>query len=1763
MRHGRLRAPDSERDMADGAKIAKRFRALADRMEKTIQDRLDPAIGRARPTRRRAEIARGMIAEGMGLQRLQGAMRKLARAWENGTIPEELRGLRTKADVSFMLDIVRSIETEKSDAARYGDIEKERWKRLWECWMFPSDLYHLAEYAKGKRGISKHAKSLISWARRLGEDADHFGTNTELYRTLSDIVKYAKKKKDRGIEVYVRGLESCARAAKLGFADRESWIRGVEVFRDFISGIETDDSVRKRARSIEQTAKLASMKIPGYFPTPPKVADMMVAKANIRSGGRVLEPSAGSGAIAEAIRRAHPDVHIDVIEIQQTLRNILKSKGFNIVASDFLEYHPGAIYDAIVMNPPFERNQDIAHVRHAFELVRPGGRVVALLGEGAFFRRGRVETEFRSWLSEHGVTLENGEKSVKLAPGTFRMSGTGANARMIVLEKEYEMENCLGLKDFVDDPSRSFSVDIPVFCVGHPVVSRVYQKPSRTPIDNARLEWRKWRKSVWPPKPASGNRYGHDAFRRAIWLVRNTEPALALDEWAFKKWKNIVRLLIPSDEVNRGKFIVDSLSREVFGGPEPSLLIEHAVSRRLIDPVTGKADAGVKMTEDTLKDAWTRYAVPELKSIVGTMLYLSEPWIWDRSSDPDEILRYLAPRVGSSISWIVLRAHGISPFNSDEKRLVEMGKMSIRELVSKHEKEEVEAKERYEAVEAWQGKVYNDIHAVCLRISDEGRALNIGNFKRFMSDSYSFEWHAGWRGIWHLYIRDSRAPGFQLVADGTRRGKMSALEALCERAAAKASPTVRAIAKIAKKKRGKRAKWRRAKRRTPKLDTAAKAALTRAKKRGDELDIAAVNTYLLLPKDEEKYAALERSRARKAEERKRSYRPRLPSGKRYRVLKSGSDCDVIGRLVEVADCRQGDAIAGQIKNGECLVPSRGTIYDERNRRYEYKVEVVPPEKIRASHDIHFRPTPGYPPEFQARDRSSKESQLDVTQMASHFDPERFAQVGPTPVEGSPVVWGRNRDVLAGNGRMLAFLLASPSIQEEYYDLIEDLTGKRGVLVRRLVGASKDQAVNFAAASQRSASAPESPIERAIASVRSLSIKTLSDLPPGFYFDDKPRILRGDNVTAFEIDNRSFVDLVYPHGGPALASDRAERYREVLLGLLPSAAHETIQAGGEKVEQAFTGLAPYLAQLHGMRVFREDPEFRSAYDPIPRLERAAKLMRRFKGKSRNQIFQQLTEDLQNRHMFVDEGNPIFSMEAADIGWVYGLLGSVGLRNPEMTGAEIGAKLYDFVRKEAERLGTAGETAAFFEVDPPNPLDQVDAVFGPRIGEKTRKFAQNLEDLGIGDATRELVARNPVLLLGNPTSRWEPVPGIFLPGIEWRRDGSTVRYRGTYVVNTLFRGSVPVDVSGSVPAIGPEDDIAASILEDINNFVESHPEVLEGEKAKPKEDDGCDLQSPPAKRRRRKSKGQDDIFQHDLFDLPGQRGLFTPPTKPVEAMNRHELEDEVRRLRAENARLRSMLPQLYHYSSDDAYENPAGMGRAKQLGEEILSAPYTLNVADISYEEGLRYAEEQFRRAGLDLYEEIPNFRENWRLLKDSMRWATDIQRIDMPVIEPGSQMEEFDARLREGHIDIFKPHVRLRDSMGRFMPRYPKQFESSYAKSWVTLGVLDGDPDDDVIHSVWTKIPARQLKPLQAEIWFDKVIGSILRFGKPGAGSRVLETTVIVSQEGYILDGHHRFGQTMLVNPDLKMAALFIPLPISELVKIGRSYGAAIGNKQKA
>ncbi|UKJ74528.1 hypothetical protein [Azospirillum brasilense] len=171
---------------------------------------------------------------------------------------------------------------------------------------------------------------------------------------------------------------------------------------------------------------LVGRKIPGFFRTPADLARRVLDLLDLQPGHSVLEPSAGAGDIADAMAETIGKDGVTVLEINDTLCGLLGAKGYTVAGRDFFD-HEG-LYDRIGMNPPFEGLADTDHVRRAFGMLKPGGRLVAIMSESPFFRSDRKAEEFRAWLDSVGGTSE------RLPAGSFQESGTGVATRLVVVD---------------------------------------------------------------------------------------------------------------------------------------------------------------------------------------------------------------------------------------------------------------------------------------------------------------------------------------------------------------------------------------------------------------------------------------------------------------------------------------------------------------------------------------------------------------------------------------------------------------------------------------------------------------------------------------------------------------------------------------------------------------------------------------------------------------------------------------------------------------------------------------------------------------------------------------------------------------------------------------------------------------------------------------------------------------------------------------------------------------------------------------------------------------------------------------------------------------------------------------------------------------------------------------------------------------------------------------------------------------------------------
>lgn len=193
----------------------------------------------------------------------------------------------------------------------------------------------------------------------------------------------------------------------------------------FISanGMVTNEEITMRLNHLLENVFYEEKQNEQFYPTPDDIVQKYIIdtlkKEQFTANPLVLEPSAGRGNIADAIRDAYPSARIDVCEINPLRREILELKNYNVVGDDFMKY--GATrdeskgknvlndsvknkYDFIVMNPPYNSGMDIRHVKRAFELLKPTGMIIAIISEGSAFSETRKDSvAFDLWLKDSGV----------------------------------------------------------------------------------------------------------------------------------------------------------------------------------------------------------------------------------------------------------------------------------------------------------------------------------------------------------------------------------------------------------------------------------------------------------------------------------------------------------------------------------------------------------------------------------------------------------------------------------------------------------------------------------------------------------------------------------------------------------------------------------------------------------------------------------------------------------------------------------------------------------------------------------------------------------------------------------------------------------------------------------------------------------------------------------------------------------------------------------------------------------------------------------------------------------------------------------------------------------------------------------------------------------------------------------------------------------------------------------------------------------------
>lgn len=174
-----------------------------------------------------------------------------------------------------------------------------------------------------------------------------------------------------------------------------------------------------------------------FYPTPQAVVKNLLQNTWIKETCHVLEPSAGTGHIVRTL--LEKGAKVDAIEIHPDRVKELEALNhprLQVTAANFLQVPAQPIYTHVIMNPPFYGTHWMQHVTHAFDFLKPGGKLIAVLPITAELGQSKKHIAFRKWAqirTRYGTEPEFRD----LPAESFRESGTRINTVFLTLYKSH------------------------------------------------------------------------------------------------------------------------------------------------------------------------------------------------------------------------------------------------------------------------------------------------------------------------------------------------------------------------------------------------------------------------------------------------------------------------------------------------------------------------------------------------------------------------------------------------------------------------------------------------------------------------------------------------------------------------------------------------------------------------------------------------------------------------------------------------------------------------------------------------------------------------------------------------------------------------------------------------------------------------------------------------------------------------------------------------------------------------------------------------------------------------------------------------------------------------------------------------------------------------------------------------------------------------------------------------------------------------------
>lgn len=242
------------------------------------------------------------------------------------------------------------------------------------------------------------------------------------------------------------GYSDATDALEAGF--NGSLVGATDPSKDLSDAIDqANDLAEKIGQLPTQTNRSGEKETHQQFSTPPHYAYALAWVANLGPDDIVLEPSAGTGCIAVQAANAGAEVHANELSERRAayLADMLGKDNVTVENAEQISgILPGKgvpVPSVVLMNPPFSQTagrlgdkKDLLtgarHINEALKMLAPGGRLVAVVGEGMSPESSRYRSWFGNLKGKYSLRANVG------VPGDeYKKFGTSFGTRVLVIDK--------------------------------------------------------------------------------------------------------------------------------------------------------------------------------------------------------------------------------------------------------------------------------------------------------------------------------------------------------------------------------------------------------------------------------------------------------------------------------------------------------------------------------------------------------------------------------------------------------------------------------------------------------------------------------------------------------------------------------------------------------------------------------------------------------------------------------------------------------------------------------------------------------------------------------------------------------------------------------------------------------------------------------------------------------------------------------------------------------------------------------------------------------------------------------------------------------------------------------------------------------------------------------------------------------------------------------------------------------------------------------